>query len=81
MTTQYAEATSLQDTNVDDVRNPKAERYNTNILKIPGIAFDVKLQDPKQRIQAYIDSYRTGSSELRQVLTANFFRMDSKVRH
>ncbi|KAJ9637385.1 hypothetical protein H2204_004809 [Knufia peltigerae] len=74
MTTQYAEATSLQDTNVDDVRNPKAERYNTNILKIPGIAFDVKLQDPKQRIQAYIDSYRTGSSELRQGFDEVFMR-------
>lgn len=66
---------------MDDVRPPKAERYNTDILKIPGVAFDVSVSDPKQRIQAYIDSYRTGSSELRQVLTTLVPCSDSKNRH
>jgi len=36
----------------------KAERYTTDLLKIPGVAFDVTVADPKERIQAYIDAYR-----------------------
>lgn len=36
---------------------PKAARYTTDLLSIPGMAFDVNIQDPRDRIQAYIDSY------------------------
>lgn len=36
----------------------KGQRYTTDLLKIPGMAFDVTVADPKERIQAYLDAYR-----------------------
>lgn len=36
----------------------KVPRYTTDLLKIPGMSFDVTVTDPKERIQAYLDNYR-----------------------
>lgn len=36
----------------------KAERYTNDILDRPGMVFAVDLKDPKERVQAYLDSYK-----------------------
>lgn len=46
---------------------PKASRYTTDLLEIPGMAFDITVADPKERIQAYINSYRNASQTQDQV--------------
>jgi hypothetical protein len=44
-------------------KKSKAPRYTNDLLKIPGMAFDVNIPDPKARIQAYIDSYSVADME------------------
>lgn len=39
-------------------KRTKAPRYTTDLLKTPGMAFDISIEDPKERIQCYIDAYR-----------------------
>jgi hypothetical protein len=34
------------------------KRYTTEYLSRPGMTFDVSIEDPKERVQAYLDSYR-----------------------
>ena len=34
-------------------------RYTTELLNVPGMKFRVDIDDPKERIQAYIDEYAT----------------------
>lgn len=41
-----------------DDKPTKVPRYTTDLLKIPGMSFDVTVTDPKERIQAYLDNYR-----------------------
>lgn len=36
----------------------KAPRYTANLLEIPGMAFDISIEDPRARIQKYIDTFR-----------------------
>lgn len=36
----------------------KAERYTNDILSRPGMVFAVDVKDPKERVQAYLDSYK-----------------------
>ncbi|KAH8807493.1 HotDog domain-containing protein [Xylogone sp. PMI_703] len=38
------------------------ERYTTKHLLHPGVAFHPEISDPKQRVQAYLDTYRGESS-------------------
>lgn len=45
----------------------KSTRYTTELLKTPGMAFDVNVADPKKRIQTYIDAYRTSEMGKYQV--------------
>jgi hypothetical protein len=33
--------------------------YTTDLLSIPGMKFNVDIDDPKERIQAYLDEYAT----------------------
>ena len=37
---------------------PTTKHYSIAQLSRPGVAFDVDIADPKQRVQAYLDSYR-----------------------
>lgn len=32
-------------------------RYTTDLLDVPGMQFRIDVDDPKERIQAYIDEY------------------------
>lgn len=36
----------------------RAERYTNDILSRPGMVFAVEVKDPKERVQAYLDSYK-----------------------
>ncbi|KAJ3520655.1 hypothetical protein NM208_g13620 [Fusarium decemcellulare] len=38
--------------------NSSSGRYSTDLLEVPGVAFDVEIADPTERIQAYLDSYQ-----------------------
>jgi hypothetical protein len=42
----------------DPVDMPRSARYTTDRLSIPGMKFRVDIDDPKMRIQAYIDEYK-----------------------
>lgn len=44
----------------------KVRRYTTDLLDIPGVAFHVDVDDPKERIQKYIDMYRDKPGEEKQ---------------
>lgn len=37
------------------------QRYTAALLEVPGMAFDISISDPKERIQAYIDTFRQPS--------------------
>ncbi|CAH0039557.1 unnamed protein product [Clonostachys rhizophaga] len=39
-----------------------ASRYSSDLLSIPGVAFDVKISDPAERIRAYIRGYASPAS-------------------
>lgn len=45
----------------------QAPRYTTDLLKIPGMSFDFDVEDPRARIQKYIDAYRLSKQDAFQV--------------
>lgn len=57
---------------MEEAKPPKAKRYTTDILKLPGVAFDVTVLDPKERIQVYVDSYRNDDGRPRQVFIKKY---------
>lgn len=56
---------------MEGAKTRNAERYTTDILKLPGVAFDVTVLDPKERIQVYVDSYRKDDRSPQQVFRTN----------
>jgi hypothetical protein len=38
--------------------------YSTEYYEKPGITFSVSIDDPKKRVQAYLDSYEAGTEEV-----------------
>jgi len=34
------------------------KQYTTDVLRRPGMTFAVDIADPKERVQAYLDSYK-----------------------
>ncbi|KIX09205.1 uncharacterized protein Z518_00284 [Rhinocladiella mackenziei CBS 650.93] len=59
---------------MEDRKHSKAERYTTDLLEIPGMAFDVSVPDPKERIQVYIDAYRKSDPANHQGFDEVFMR-------
>ncbi|KIW82272.1 hypothetical protein Z517_05299 [Fonsecaea pedrosoi CBS 271.37] len=57
-----------------DSEAPKAERYSTDLLKIPGMAFEITEPDPKKRIEAYIQAYRNPEMAHVQTFDLAFMR-------
>ncbi|OQV06033.1 hypothetical protein CLAIMM_10674 [Cladophialophora immunda] len=60
-------------------RKPKPPRYSSELLSIPGMAFDVRVPDPKARIQAYIDSYSHADMKDHKGFDEDFMRKYIKI--
>ncbi|EXJ74996.1 uncharacterized protein A1O5_01692 [Cladophialophora psammophila CBS 110553] len=64
---------------MEDPKAPKAQRYTTELLKTPGMAFDITIPDPKERIEAYIDAYRNAATAHMQTFDQAFMRDHIKI--
>ncbi|KAL2834153.1 HotDog domain-containing protein [Aspergillus pseudoustus] len=62
-------------------RKWKAPRYTSELLNIPGMAFDVHIPDPKARIQAYIDSYDAPDMKGHKGFDEDFMRKHIKLEN
>ncbi|OQU94468.1 hypothetical protein CLAIMM_00822 [Cladophialophora immunda] len=57
-----------------DPKAPEAERYTTDFLRTPGTLFDITIPDPKERIAAYIEEFRSSESAHLQTFDQAFMR-------
>lgn len=40
------------------------KRYDTDLRSLPGMTYRVDIADPKDRVQAYMDSFRDGRPDV-----------------